>query len=173
MEADARPLSALAAAGAAALATVSLTVGGSSARGAAAPTCTLLAAKSGILASDLPLKVRRDAAGRKGTGIDRLICRDLTYDSRKDMVVSVYAGALGMEAWVFFRAAPRGWRLAFRRTGLVRAHIRVSGGGVTETDPIFKPADKRPCCPSGGRRHVRFEWQRGEMVKVRTWRTRD
>ena len=167
-----RPLSALAAAGAAALATVSVTVGVSGARSAAAPACTLLAAKSGILASDLPLKVKRDAAGREDAGIDRLICRDLTYDGRKDMIVSVFAGSAGIEAWVFFRAAGKGWRLSFRRTGLVRAHIRVAERGVTETRPIFRPGDKRPCCPTGGRRHMRFEW-RGEMVKVRTWRTRD
>jgi hypothetical protein len=166
-----RPLSALAAAGVAVLALVSLTATISSAGNVATPACTLLAAKSGILASDLPMRVKRDAAGREGTGIDRLVCRDLTYDDRKDMVASVYSGAVRVEAWVFFHAAAKGWRLAFRRTGLLRAHIRVSASAVIETDPIYKVGDKRPCCPTGGQKHIRFAWQRGKMVKVRAWHT--
>ena len=165
-----RPLSALAAAGVAALAAVSLTASVSSARQAAAPACTLLAAKSGILSSDLPMHVKRDAAGHDGAGIDRLICRDLTHDDRKDMVASIYSSPMGIEAWVFFRAT-KGWRLSFRRTGLVRAHIKVSTSAVIETEPIYKPGDKRPCCPTGGERHLRFKWLRGKMVKVAAWHT--
>jgi hypothetical protein len=166
-----RPLSAFAAAGVAALAAVSLTATVSSARRTAAPACTLLAAKSGIVASDLPARVKRDAAGREGSGIDRLVCRDLTYDSRKDMVASIYSSPMGIEAWVFFRAVAKGWRLAFRRTGLMRAHVRVSGRAVIETDPIYKTGDERPCCPTGGWKHLRFKWLRGKMVKVASWQT--
>jgi len=133
----------------------------------------LLAAKSGILASDLPMRVKHDAAGHAGTGIDRLICRDLTSDGRKDMIASVYSGgATGVEAWVFFRAALKGWRLSFSRTRLVLAQVRVSGSAVIETDPVYRVGDKRPCCPTGGQKHLRFQWQRGAMVKVRVWHTR-
>jgi len=167
------PLHALAATGVAVLTGVVLAAGASSAPEAATAPCTLLAAKSGILASDLPMRVKRDAAGRSGSGIDRLICRDLTYDGRKDMVASVYSGgAAGVEAWVFFRAATRGWKLSFDRVGLVRAAIRVSTASVVESDPVYRVGDKRPCCPSGGLKHYRFQWQRGKMIKVRVWHTR-
>jgi hypothetical protein len=167
-----RPLTALVAAGVAVLAGVVSTASTSSASGTATPACTLLAAKSGILQSNLPMRVKRDAAGHAGTGIDRLICRDLTYDGRKDMVASVYAGGQARtEAWVFFRAVIGGWHLSFDRTGLVRATIRVSGAAVIESDPVYRVGDKRPCCPTGGLKHYRFQWQRGKMVKVRVWRT--
>jgi hypothetical protein len=166
-----RPLTVLAAAGVAVFACVELSGPASSARSSAAPTCTLLAAKSGILASDLPMHVKRDAAGHEGAGIDRLICRDLTHDARRDMVASIYSSPMGIEAWVFFRAATKGWRLSFRRTGLVRAHIRVSTSAVIETEPIYKAGDKRPCCPTGGQRHLRFKWRHGKMLKVAAWHT--
>ena len=167
-----RPLRALAASAVAALAAVVLTASTSNASKTATAPCTLLAAKSGILESNLPMRVKRDAAGRAGTGIDRLICRDLTYDGRKDMVASVYSGEeAGVEAWVFFRAVARGWRLSFDRTGLVRATIRVSGLGVIEIDPVYRAGDKRPCCPTGGEKNYRFQWQRGQMVTIRVWRT--
>jgi hypothetical protein len=164
-----RPLTALAAAGVAALVCVVLTATASSAR--LSSPCTLLAAKSGILASDLPMRLKRDAAGRDGTGIDRLICRDLTYDGRKDMTASISARTVGVEAWVFFRASATGWQLAFARTGLVRAQVKVVSVAVVESDPVFRAGDKRPCCPTGGEKHYRFQWQRGKMVKVRSWRT--
>lgn len=165
-----RPVTALAAAGVAAAACIVITATATGAPREAA-SCTLLSAKSEILSSDLPMRVKMDAAGRAGSGIDRLICRDLTGDRRKDMVASVFAKSVGVEAWVFFRAASKGWRLSFRRTGLVRAQVRVSGTGVIETDPIFRPGDTRPCCPTGGLKHYRFEWQRGKMVKIRAWQT--
>ncbi|MBA3717562.1 MAG: hypothetical protein H0W87_04960 [Actinobacteria bacterium] len=164
-----RPLTALVVA----LASVVLTAAASSAPAASTAPCTLLAAKSGILASDLPMRVKQDAAGGKGgAGIDRLLCRDLTSDGRKDMVASVYSGtAIGVEAWVFFRSVADGWKLSFRRIGLVRARIQLTGVAVIETDPVYRPTDKRPCCPTGGMKHFRFEWQDGKMAKVRVWQT--
>ena len=164
-----RPLTALAAASVVAFTCVVLTAAATGTR--VSSPCSLLAAKSGILASNLPLRVKHDAAGRDGTGIDRLVCRDLTSDGRKDMTTSISAGATGIEAWVFFRATTSGWRLAFRRTGLVRARVKVLPTAVVEIDPIFRPGDKRPCCPTGGQNHYRFQWQRGKMVQVRSWHT--
>jgi hypothetical protein len=164
-----RPLTALAAAGLVAFSYVVLTAAATGAR-VSAP-CTLLAAKSGILASDLSMRLKHDAAGRDGTGIDRLVCRDLTNDGRKDMTASISARAIGTEAWVFFRATTSGWQLAFRRIGLVRAQVKVVTAAVVEMDPVFRAGDKRPCCPSGGQKHYRFQWQRGKMVKVRAWHT--
>src|SRR3954462_6336881 len=96
-----RPMTAVVAAGAAAFASIALAATATGASRAAAP-CTLLAAKSGILSSNLPMGLKHDAAGRDGSGIDRLICRDLTGDGRKDMVASVYSPSRGVEAWVFF-----------------------------------------------------------------------
>jgi len=165
-----RPLTAAAAAGVAAFCCVVLTTTATSAHEAGAP-CTLLDAKSAILASNLPVRVRQDAAGREGSGIDRVICRDLTSDSRKDMVASVYARAVGVEAWVFIRAVRKGWRLDYRRTGLMRAKVSVSSNGVTETDPVYRPGDTKPCCPTGGQKHYRFKWRGGKMVQVRAWHT--
>jgi len=165
-----RSLPAAAAAGVAAFACVVLTATATSAPEATAP-CSLLAAKSGILASNLPMRVKKDAAGREGSGIDRLICRDLTADGRKDMVVSVFSKAVGVEAWVFFRAPASGWKLAFWRTGLMRAKVGVSGNAVNETDPVYRPGDMKPCCPTGGQKHYRFKWLRGKMVQVRAWHT--
>lgn len=162
---------ALAAAGVAALSGVFLT-SAASAPDADAPPCTLLAAKSGILASSLPAQVKRDAAGRNGSGIDRLICRDLTYDGRKDMVATVASGRpIGIEAWVFFHAMGNGWKLSFRRIDLVRASVKLSGTAVLESDPVYRDTDERPCCPTGGTRHYRFGWQRGKMVTIRVWHT--
>src|SRR3954464_860508 len=146
-----RPQTAVAAAGAAAFACIVLAATATGAPRAAAP-CSLLAAKSGILSPDLPMGLKHDAAGRDGSGIDRLICRDLTADGRKDMVASVFSRPRGVEAWVFFRAVPGGWRLSFRRTGLVAAEVDVEGKAVAETDPVFRPGDARPCCPSGGQK---------------------
>ena len=123
-----RPLTAVAAAGVAAFACIALSATATGAPRVAAP-CTLLAAKSGILSSSLPMRLKHDAAGREGSGIDRLICRDLTRDGRKDMVASVFSKARGVEAWVFFRAASSGWRLSFRRTGLVAAQVEVAAEG--------------------------------------------
>jgi hypothetical protein len=165
-------LPALAAAGVAALSGVFLTPAASSASQADPAPCTLLAAKSGILASSLPDRIKRDAAGRDGSGIDRLICRDLTYDGRKDMVASVASGRpIGVEAWVFFRGVVSGWKLAFHRIDLVKASVALSGTAVLETDPVYRVGDKRPCCPTGGMKHLRFEWQRGKMITVRVWHT--
>jgi len=163
-----RPLTVLAAAGVAVFACVMLSGTASSARTA---TCTLLAAKSEILDSNLPRQVKRDAAGQSGTGIDRLICRDFTDDNRKDMVASVYSTEVGVEAWVLFRSATKGWKLAFRRTGLIRAEIQASGEAITETRPVYREGDKRPCCPTGGLNHTRFEWRKGKMSKIRAWHT--
>jgi hypothetical protein len=166
-----RPLTVLAAPGVAAVACVGLTASATGAVRAAAP-CTVLTAKSGILSSDLSTRVKQDAAGRSGSGIDRVICRDLTGDGRKDMVVSVYAPAVGIEAWVFFRAAADTWKLSFRRTGLVRASIRTENKSVLESEPVYRAGDKRPCCPTGGRNYYRFKWRHAEMVTVRSWHTR-
>lgn len=166
-----RPVIALAAAGVAALIGVVPTATSSRVSDTRTAPCTLLAAKSGILASGLPMKVKHDAAGRAGTGIDRLVCRDLTYDGRKDMLASVYSGATGVEAWVFFRAVVSGWRLSYRRLGLLRAQVKVVGTAVIEVDPVYRVGDKRPCCPTGGLKHYRVQWQRGRMVKVRVWHT--
>jgi hypothetical protein len=163
-------MTAVVAAGAAAFACIFLVAAATGAPHAAAP-CTLLAAKSGILSSNLPMGLKHDAAGRDGSGIDRLICRDLTGDGRKDMVASVFSPPRGVEAWVFFRASPRGWKLSFRRTGLLAAHVGVEGKRVAETDPVFRPGDARPCCPSGGQKHYRFKWLRGKMAQVRAWHT--
>src|SRR5262249_24850839 len=58
-----RPLPALAAAGVAALPCIVITASAASTRHAAAPACTLLVAKSEILASKLPMRVKHDAAG--------------------------------------------------------------------------------------------------------------
>ena len=165
-----RPLTVATAICGAVLLSVVLTATASS--GPKAPACTLVAAKSGILASKLPMKVKRDAAGRNGSGIDRLICRDLTYDGRRDMIASVYSGpAIGVEAWVFFRALRTGWSLAFSRVGLTRAKVQVKLASVVEIDPVYRTGDKRPCCPTGGLKHYRFQWQRGKMAKIRVWHT--
>src|SRR5262245_48342502 len=155
-----RPLTVLAATGVAVFAGVIQSGPASSARTA---TCTVLAAKSEILDSKLPKQVKPDAAGQSGTGIDRLFCRDFTDDNRKDMVASVYSTDVGVEAWVLFRATTKGWKLAFRRTGLVRAEIAVSGEVITESRPVYRGGDKRPCCPTGGLNHIRFEWRKGKM----------
>ena len=165
-----RPLTAAAAAGVAAFCCFLLTTTATSARQTPA-SCTLLEAKSSILASNLPARVRQDAAGREGGGIDRLICRDLTSDGRKDMVASVYAPGVGVEAWVFIRALKKAWKLDYRRTGLMRAKVTVSGTAVTETEPVYRPGDSKPCCPSGGQKHHRFKWRSGKMVQVRAWQT--
>jgi len=88
------------------------------------------------------------------------------------MVASVASGrAIGVEAWVFFRGVVSGWKLTFHRIDLVRATVVLSGTAVIESDPVYRVGDKRPCCPSGGLKHFRFEWQRGKMVTVRVWHT--
>ncbi|HEX9415918.1 MAG TPA: hypothetical protein VF895_04355 [Gaiellaceae bacterium] len=136
--------------------------------------CTVLAAKVGILSAKLPKKVKLDATGRSGAGIDRLICKDLTGDGRKDMVASVFSGGTaGVEAWVVFRATPRGWKLVFRRLDLYRAGIRLAPAGIVEIDPLYAADGTDPnCCPSRGYDHTLYRWKSGKFVVGRTWHTR-
>ncbi len=107
--------------------------------------CTVLAAKVGILSAKLPKKVKLDATGRSGAGIDRLICKDLTGDGRKDMVASVFSGGTaGVEA-----------------------------SGIVEIDPLYAADGTDPnCCPSRGYDHTLYRWKSGKFVVGRTWHTR-
>jgi hypothetical protein len=150
---------------------LSLTVAASSAP-VALPACTALAAKAGILSSNLPRRVKQDATGHFGAGLDRLICRDLTSDGRKDMVASVFSGGTaGVEAWVIFRATSNRWKLAFRRVNLYKVGIRSTPGGIVEIDPVYRANDPN-CCPSGGYDHTLYHWKSGKFSAGRTWHTR-
>lgn len=166
-----RPFPVIAAFCSAAVLCLSLAVTASGAPDAV-PACTALAAKAGILSSNLPRKIKQDAAGRTGAGIDRLICRDLTGDGRKDMVASIFSGGTaGVEAWVVFRATSNGWKLVFRRLNLYRAGIRSTPAGIVEFDPVYGANDPN-CCPSRGYDHTLYRWKAGKFVVGRTWHTR-
>ncbi len=129
-------------------------------------------AKAAIISSkNLPERVRLDATGRYGAGVDTLICRDLTHDGRIDMAASVNSGGTaGIEAWVAFRVTNNRWKMIFHRTGLYKALIRYLAGDIVETDPVYKARDP-VCCPTGGFDHQRFHWRVRRFVVVRTWHT--
>ena len=138
---------------------------------ASGPTCSRPAAKRAIVASKLPQRVKIDASGRFGAGIDRLICRDLTGDGRKDMVASIFSGGTaGDHAWLVFAQTQRGWKLALRRLNLYKVGIRAASGGVVETLPIYH-ADDPNCCTSGGFNHRLYRFRHGRFVVARTWHT--
>jgi hypothetical protein len=144
---------------------------GASGSAAGRPACTVLAARAGILSSNLPRRVKLDAGGKYGGGVDKLICRDFTRDGRKDMVATVLSGGTAAtEAWVLFRAKKQGWKLAFRRTGLYKAGVKAKGRAVVESDPVFQTNDQN-CCPTGGYDHRRYSWRRGRMQLAHTWHT--
>jgi hypothetical protein len=124
--------------------------------------CTVLIARDRILASSLPQSVKNDAAGMNGGGVDRLICRDVTYDGRPDMTALITSSwSTGVTAWVVFRAKTM-WSLALARVHVHSAAGRYRRGDLVETQPV----------KSGGYDHRRFHWQRRHFVVLRKWHTK-
>lgn len=136
---------------------------------ASSPSCSRTGAKRAIAASKLPQRVKVDASGRYGAGIDRLICRDLTRDGTKEMVASIYSGGTaGDHAWIVFASTRRGWKVLLRRLNLYKVGIRPAPTGIVETLPVYNPDDSN-CCPSGGFDHQLFRWRHGRFVVARSW----
>ena len=139
---------------------------------ASSQPCSRAAAKRAIAASNLPKRVKIDASGRYGAGIDRLICRDLTGDGQKEMVASIFSGGTaGDHSWLVFAATRRGWKLAFRRLNLYKVGIRAASHGIVETLPVYNQDDAN-CCPSGGFDHRLYRWRHGQFVVARSWHTK-
>ena len=100
---------------------------------AARPKCSVLTARDKILSSDLPQRVKDEVGGVNGGGVDRLICRDVTRDSRKDMTVLIASGGpSAVDAWVVFRNKKGRWKLALRRLHVYQASVRTSRGNLVE-----------------------------------------
>jgi hypothetical protein len=132
--------------------------------------CSLRAARAAIGSSNLPAPVKEDASARY-SGIDRLICRDLTGDGRNDMVATVHSGGTaGVEAWVAFKRVGRGWKLVFRRLGH-KVLIRSVPVGIVEIAPVYMDGDPN-CCPSGGFDHTLFKWKSGRFAVARSWHSK-
>jgi hypothetical protein len=134
-------------------------------------TCSRAAAKRAVAASRLPQRVKIDASGRYGGGIDMLICRDLTGDDQTELIASIFSGGTaGDHSWLVFAPTQRGWKLAFRRLNLYKVGIRAGSNGIVETLPVYNPDDPN-CCPSGGFDHRLYRWRHGRFVVARSWHT--
>jgi hypothetical protein len=139
---------------------------------ASSSTCSRAAARRAIAASKLPQRVKIDASGRYGAGIDRVICRDLTGDDQQEMIASIFSGGTaGDHSWLVFAPTQRGWKLAFRRLNLYKVGIRAESNGIVETLPVYNPDDPN-CCPSGGFDHRLYRWSRGRFAVARSWHTK-
>ena len=135
------------------------------------PTCSRSAAKRAIAASKLPKRVKIDASGRYGAGVNRLLCRELTRDKQEDMVASIYSGGTaGDHAWIVFASTQRGWKLLFRRLDLYKVGLRAASNGIVETLPLYKRDDPN-CCPTGGFDHKLFRRRHGRFALARAWHT--
>jgi hypothetical protein len=134
--------------------------------------CSVLTARDRILASTLPQSVKDAAGGVNGGGVDRIICRDVTFDHVPDMTVLVASGgAARVTAWVVFRARKTSWQLVLRRLNLFRASVSWVKGDLVETVAVFRKTDLA-CCPTGGHNHTRLHWQRHKFVTLRFWHTK-
>jgi hypothetical protein len=123
---------------------------------AAPPPCTAHAARHAILAAPALRSLR--ATLENGGGPDRLICHDLTRDGKGDMAVTVFSGGTaGDTAWVVFRRAGNGWKLAYAQLHAYKVGLFRSGGDLIESQPIYRKNDPN-CCPSGGFAQRRFHW---------------
>jgi hypothetical protein len=107
--------------------------------------------------------------------VAQVLCRDVTRDWRRDMVVTVSGGGTGdIVGWAVLRAVPGGWRLAHVRAGGMHLVVRVPArprGDIVERAPIYRATDPG-CCPSGGYRHRRLRWNGARFVLVAQWRSR-
>jgi hypothetical protein len=126
--------------------------------------CTVLVARDRIIsAPKLPRSVRDDAAGMNGGGVDRLICRDVTFDKRTDMTVLITSTAnSGVTAWVVFRAK-RKWVLSLARVHVHQCAVKTKHHDLLEKEPA----------KSGGYVHRRFHWDRAhkDFDVLRKWYT--
>jgi hypothetical protein len=124
--------------------------------------CTVLVARDRIISSTkLPRSVRDDAAGMNGGGVDHLICRDVTADSRTDMTVLITSTETsGVTSWVTFRAK-RKWALALARVHVHKCVVKYKHGDLVETQPAT----------TGGFDHRRYHWQDAHFVVLRKWHT--
>ena len=160
---------------AASLWALTFAVGSPAMHGAATrPKCSVLTARDRILMSSLPRRIKDAVAGKNGGGVDRIICRDVTRDRRKDMAVLIASG--GPEegnAWVVFRNKRGRWKLALRRLRVYQASVKVKHADLIEVSAVLLKDDDK-CCPTGGYDHRRFRWKPnvGHFVVVRFWHTK-
>ena len=136
--------------------------------------CSKAAARAAVLDSSLP-KRWKDAARKKHSpyeGVSVLLCHDFTRDGRVDMAFTFASGGTaGDVAWVVFRRAGAGWKLALSRLSGYKIALRRAGADIVETQPIYLENDPN-CCPTGGYAHTRWSWNGRRFAAVRAWRTK-
>lgn len=139
----------------------------------AASGCSKTAATAAVLASSLPQRWKDEAVHKYGPheGLARVLCHDFTRDGRKEMAITFASGGTaGDIAWVVFRRAGVGWKLALARLRVDHLYLSVRGGDLIETQPVYRKTDAN-CCPTGGFNHVRWHWNGNRFVVARRWHT--
>jgi hypothetical protein len=142
--------------------------------GTAAPACSKAAAKAAVLASSLPQRWKDEALHKYGPyeGLAKVLCLDFTRDGRTDLAATFASGGTaGDTAWVAFRRAGSGWKLALARLQVDHLYLVVRGGDLIETQPVYRRTDPN-CCPTGGYDHVQWHWNGNRFAVARRWHTR-
>jgi len=120
----------------------------------AAATCSRSAAKRATLQTAFADEIVTLAGSENlfdDFRVSRVLCRDLTGDGRKEMVVLLACcggNTVLSSPWAIFKADDRGWRLGYSRpTGVVH-DLKVSADSdVATKSPKYGPNDAK-CCPS-------------------------
>jgi hypothetical protein len=121
--------------------------------------CSKKAARAAILGSSFGRSIRRKlrrfvkvgAGPILGYGIWKLLCKDVTRDGRKEMIVALTCCTSGTPTpWAIFERQRRAWRPVFqvvsRKVSLWGLRVNADSD-VIEKLPRFKPGDAL-CCPS-------------------------
>lgn len=142
--------------------------------GTAAPACSKAAAKAAILASSLAQRWKDEARHKYGRheGLAKVLCVDFSRDGRTDLAATFASGGTaGDIAWVAFRGAGTGWKLALARLQLDHLYLVRRRDDLIETQPVYRRTDAN-CCPTGGFDHVQWHWNGNRFVVARRWHTR-
>jgi hypothetical protein len=133
--------------------------------------CGPATARAAVATTHVRVKMLGDTAQRiDPRTVDQVICSDFTRDGRIDLAVSIASGGTaGDIGFVVFRGRPAGWRVALTGGGY-KLRLARAGGGLVETQPVYKAKDPN-CCPTGGFDHRRFRWNGMKFVVARSWHT--
>jgi hypothetical protein len=135
---------------------------------AAAPACSKAAANAAIRASSLPADVK-DLTRYRFSGVDAIICHDLTGDGVPDMAVTLASGGTaGDIAWAAFRRSGTRWVLVGSNSTGYKLLLIRRGRDLVETQPIYRKHDPN-CCPTGGFAHRELGWNGRTLAVVRRW----
>jgi hypothetical protein len=146
--------------------------GGGTSGATGGPSCSKAAARRAILGVPSFVRAvrRRVYAGKQSLfsiyNTQRVICRDLTGDGRRDMAVLMFCCTAASPTPVaIFRNTGSRWAYAFGSTRRLVDAMSVRGHDLIELSPVYRRSDAF-CCPSSHRRH-RLDWTGHRFVSRR------